>query len=120
MVFPALTGLNESIVPATPYVFAIRAWPDPQVIPRIVGLYAQREIMPEQICCRKSGGFILIDVEVVLDDDRAARILLEKIRSVVHVDRTRPLQPKPAPSNAGTKDLDGATGNHGRAKDSVQ
>lgn len=87
MVTLAATRLSGPVVRPTPFLFAIRAVQDPQVLLRIAGLYAQREIVPEQICCRKSGDFLLIDLEVVLDGDRTARILLEKIRSLVQVER---------------------------------
>lgn len=87
MVTLAATRSSVPVIRPVPFVYAIRAAEDPQVMLRIAGLFAQREIVPDQICCRKSGNYLLIDLEVVLEDDRTAKILLEKVRSLVRVER---------------------------------
>lgn len=77
---------GSAIEPAL-YVFAIRAMPDPQVTLRVVGLFAQRNIIPHQACCRKSGECLLIDIEAELESPAVGSLLLEKLRSMVLVDR---------------------------------
>lgn len=69
------------------YVFAVRAAQDPQVMLRVAGLFAQRSVVPRQLSCRTSGSSLLIDVEVALERPEIARLLLEKIRSIVCVER---------------------------------
>lgn len=69
------------------HVFAIEATQDPQVMLRIAGLFAQRSIVPQQLSCRRSGTRLTIDVEAELDSPAVAGLLLEKIRSMVLVDR---------------------------------
>ena len=51
---PALVvdGRARSAVSPAPHVFAIRAARDPQVMLRVAGLFAQRNIVPHQLCCR--------------------------------------------------------------------
>ena len=86
---PAL-GLGRQVDPgAGParYVFAICAEQDPQVMLRIAGLFAQRNIVPHQTCCRRSGHRLLVDLEVELDNAAAATLLVEKFRSMVMVER---------------------------------
>lgn len=73
--------------PSPLHVFAIRAIADPQAICRIAGLFAQRNIVPHQICSRRSGAMLLIDIEVELESMSVARILLNKLRSMVLVER---------------------------------
>ena len=70
-----------------PSLFAVRTSADPQVMLRVAGLFAQRDLVPEQICCRRVGEYLLIDIEIVLENDQTAQILLQKIRSLVHVER---------------------------------
>lgn len=69
------------------YVFAVRAAQDPQVMLRVAGLFAQRNIVPRQMCCRQSGTRLLVDVEAELDSPTIADLLLEKLRSMVLIER---------------------------------
>lgn len=69
------------------HIFAIRAVSDPQVMLRVAGLFAQRSIIPDQICARRSGDFLLIDVEVQLESSAIARLLVEKLRAIALVER---------------------------------
>lgn len=68
------------------YVFAVRAGLDPQVLLRIAGLFAQRDIIPYQLCCRTSAACLLITVEVAIETPAIAQLLLEKLRSIVLVE----------------------------------
>lgn len=76
------------------YVFAVRAAQEPQVMLRVAGLFAQRNIIPRQLCCRTSGSWLLIDVEVRLESGAVAQLLLEKMRSIVCVDRVNLVEGK--------------------------
>lgn len=69
------------------YVFAIRAARDPQVMSRVAAPFAQRNIVPHQLCCRASEQWLLIDIEVELEAPKIAELLLQKIRSIVLVER---------------------------------
>lgn len=82
---PALDRLPRPVPTGDPqaHVFAIRAEADPQVLMRIVGLFAQRSIVPELVTCRRSGERLEIAVEAVLASDEAAERLLEKLRAIV-------------------------------------
>lgn len=77
----------RNVTQAAKHIFAIRAASDPQVMLRVAGLFAQRGIIPDRFCARQSGDVLLIDVEVRLPDEGAARVLLEKLRSIVCVER---------------------------------
>ena len=76
------------------HVFAIRAAQDPQVMLRVAGVFAQRNLVPRQLSCRTSGSCLLIDVEVALGTPEMARRLLEKIRSIVLVERVNLVERK--------------------------
>ena len=78
----------------TLHAFAVRAVQDPQVMLRIAGLFAQRNIVPRQLCCRTSGSWLLIDVEVEGGAPATAQLLLEKIRSIVLVERAHLVEGK--------------------------
>lgn len=83
-------GLSQKPAPvAGPelHVFAVRAAPDPQVMLRVANLFAQRNIVPDQICCRRSGRWLLVDIEAALESVAEAALLLEKLRSMVLVER---------------------------------
>lgn len=69
------------------FLFEIQAAQDSQAILRIVGLFAQRDLVPEQISCRKSGRSLLVNIEVALDAASTAQLILQKIQSLVLVER---------------------------------
>jgi acetolactate synthase regulatory subunit len=71
---------------AAPFRFRVRALPDPQAMLRIVGLIAQRGLLPNRVCCRKSDPHLVVEVELELESSATAQLLLEKIRSLVLVD----------------------------------
>ena len=90
---PAPMPVTPSAAP-TLHAFAVRAEQDPQVMLRIAGLFAQRNIVPHQLCCRTSGPWLLIDVEVACVAPANAQLLLEKIRSIVLVERAHLVEGK--------------------------
>ncbi|MDX3910203.1 MAG: hypothetical protein QHC67_10340 [Sphingobium sp.] len=73
----------DLVAAAKKHVFAVRAALDPQVMLRVAGLFAQRNIIPDQICARQSGEVLLIDIEVQLENGAVARLLVEKLRAIV-------------------------------------
>lgn len=70
-----------------PHTYGIRAHADPQALMRIVGLFAQRSIIPDQVSCRLAGEYLVIDIQAMVGGDADAHILLYKIREQVCVDR---------------------------------
>lgn len=61
------------------HAFRIVARCDPQALPRIVGLFAQRSLVPEQMTARLSGGMlhvavVIADIEPALADLLAAKL----------------------------------------------
>lgn len=68
-------------------VFAIKAAKDPLVMLGVADLFAQRNIVPRQLCCRQAENCLLIDVEVALSTPEAATRVLEAIRSLALVER---------------------------------
>lgn len=67
--------------------FAVRAHADPQILLRILGLFAQRSVIPEQASCARAGDILLIDIQASLPDEATAELLLHKLRAMVCVDR---------------------------------
>lgn len=80
-------GEQKFAVNSNIYVFDVRAAQHPQMMLRIAGLFAQRDIVPRHLSCRTADASLLIDVEVALESPETARLLLEKIRSIVCVER---------------------------------
>ncbi|HJQ17294.1 MAG TPA: hypothetical protein VJ859_09860 [Allosphingosinicella sp.] len=68
------------------FLFEVRAAQDSQAMLRIAGLFAQRNLVPQQISCRKSGGSLLMTIEIALDTASTAQLILQKIRSLVLVE----------------------------------
>lgn len=66
--------------------FAVQAMADPQVLLRLMGLFAQRSIIPDQLICRQAGDVLLITIQAELPDEAVADLLLHKIRAFVSVD----------------------------------
>ena len=73
-------------------VYAVRAGLDPQVLLRIAGLFAQRDNIPHQLSCRTTPSCLLIDIEVAIETPAIANIMLEKLRSIVLVERVSLLE----------------------------
>lgn len=76
------------------YILAIKAESDPQVLLRVSGLFAQRSIIPRQISCRRYKNFLIIDIEVDLLDSQVVNTLIEKIRSIILVNRVSLIEGK--------------------------
>lgn len=68
-------------------VLAIKALVGPQVLPRICGLMAQFDMIPQQLCAQRTVSHLLVEVELLIDDARRLDILVEKIRAIVTVER---------------------------------
>ncbi|MGF7147651.1 hypothetical protein FHS96_001260 [Sphingomonas zeicaulis] len=67
--------------------FAIEAADDPQSLPRIVGYFAQRWIVPSGVTMALRDGGMAIDVAVAVDtlDEQGAAIIAAKLRENVLV-----------------------------------
>lgn len=68
-------------------LIAIRACKDIETLPRVLGLIAQRGLIPRQMSCRQGAQALFIDIEVELNDGLDLENLLEKLRSGVLVER---------------------------------
>ena len=68
---------------AIPFMLGIRAYADPNALSRVLDIFAQRGMIPTQVCCRRAGSHLVIDIELpFLRDDPIAAPLVEKIRSM--------------------------------------
>lgn len=67
--------------------FAVRAEANAESLARVIGLFAQRGIFPEQLCCRHATPWLIIDFAVAELDAQTTEILLQKLRAVVAVNR---------------------------------
>ena len=67
------------------HCFRIVAVPDPQTLPRIAGIFAQRSLIPSMMSAQLRGG--LIHIETALDDldAQTAVIIAAKLRESVLV-----------------------------------
>lgn len=67
------------------HYFRIAAVPDPQTLPRIMGVFAQRSLIPSMMSVQLRGG--LIHIEAALDDldAQTAVIIAAKLRENVLV-----------------------------------
>ncbi|MBU0826020.1 MAG: hypothetical protein KKA44_00090 [Alphaproteobacteria bacterium] len=65
------------------HYFRIVAVPDPQTLPRIAGIFAQRSLIPSMVSAQLRGG--LFNIEVALDDldAQTAAIITAKLRESV-------------------------------------
>lgn len=84
-----ISGLHPSaFAPVmTEALFCVRAALNVESLPRIVGLFAQRGIVPKQLTCRSAGTYLIVDLEIAVSDDAQVEILLQKLRAMVLVDR---------------------------------
>ncbi len=89
--------------------FRIAARCDPQTLPRIVGLFAQRSIIPAQMTARLSGGQLHVAVVFADVDGALAEILAAKLREAVLVESVRCLDgPVQASARASRSNLSAA------------
>jgi len=72
------------------YCFSVRAAAEPSVLPRLIGLFAKRGLVPDALHARRhdlAAGPLQIDIEVSALDWRLADYLQRCMRQVVGVDR---------------------------------
>jgi hypothetical protein len=65
--------------------FRIDALPDPQSLPRIAGVFAQRAIVPSAMRMEAGSGFLRIEVAVAGLDDARAAVIAAKLGETVAV-----------------------------------
>lgn len=71
---------------AATYRFFIDTAPDPQALPRLIGYFAQRNLVPERVGAEVRSGTLLVSiVQGGLEPPHAA-IIAEKMRSSVLVE----------------------------------
>ena len=68
-------------------VFGVKALSDPATLPRILGIFAQRDIVPREMACSRAGDFLLINIEIEALALDTAEALLAKLRQVLAVER---------------------------------
>ena len=65
--------------------FRIDALPDPQSLPRIAGVFAQRAIVPSTMRMEAGNGFLRIEVAAAGLDDMRAAVIAAKLGETVAV-----------------------------------
>ncbi len=73
--------------PLPTYCFSVSAAPDASVMPRVLGLFAKRGIVPARFHGDVVGDELAIDLQVRGLDHDAANHIAETLRSLVTVDR---------------------------------
>jgi putative lipoic acid-binding regulatory protein len=68
-------------------VFGVKALSDPATLPRILGIFAQRDVVPREMSCSRAGGYLLINIEIEALTLDTAEALLAKLRQVMLVER---------------------------------
>lgn len=58
----------------------------PQLPLRVLGLFAQRNLLPDVFVARSQAETLLIELEVSGLDEGPAKVLLEKVRAIVEID----------------------------------
>lgn len=66
-------------------LFRIAALPDPQTLPRIVGIFAQRSLVPTHISCDRRGDMLHIEARLDDLDPAVAAIIAAKLGEAVLV-----------------------------------
>lgn len=78
----------DRAAPAPPVAiarFTIRASICPQVLNRVIGLFAQQDLIPDAVSMARRCGTMVIRLRQTDLDERRASILAEKMRSLVMV-----------------------------------
>ncbi|MXO64743.1 hypothetical protein [Altericroceibacterium endophyticum] len=78
---------KEDAVEAAKSVIALRAALETETLPRILGLLAQRGIVPTQLSARKCDSCLLVDIEIDERDPEVLNPLMGKLRALMLVDR---------------------------------
>jgi len=72
-------------VPSTSAAYEIRATADPNVVPRLLALFAQRDLVPDMVRMRRRGHELAMVIEQSEVAEPAALIIAEKMRAIVTV-----------------------------------
>ena len=70
-------------------LFRIVAYPDPQTLPRIIGVFAQRSLIPATLAARLCDGMVQIEVGFDDLDPATAAIVTAKLHEAVLVASAR-------------------------------
>lgn len=73
--------------PGMTAIFVMRAACDVESLPRILGLLAQRGIVPIQLNCRRKARSLFVDIEVEGADAPALERLLAKFQAMILIER---------------------------------
>lgn len=87
---PKDAAAQDAALQASPMwrrIYTIRALAEPQSLPRMLGVFAQRSLVPQQVFSREEGEWLVLDVEVDLGDPLLDELVLERLRSLVCVER---------------------------------
>jgi putative lipoic acid-binding regulatory protein len=68
-------------------VFGVKALSDAETLPRILGIFAQRDIVPREMSCSRAGAYLLVNVEIEALALDTAEALLAKLRQLLLVER---------------------------------
>jgi hypothetical protein len=68
-------------------VFGVKALVDAEALPRILGVFAQRNIVPAEMSCSRAGAYLLINLEIEALPLDTAEALLAKLRQLLLVER---------------------------------
>lgn len=66
---------------------ALRGAYHPETLPRVLGLFAQRSLVPTQLNARRTEDFLVIDVEFEYRSQAVVDTLLGKLRGMYLVER---------------------------------
>jgi putative lipoic acid-binding regulatory protein len=99
----ALASLPLDVPPVRPNdaeirarrVFGIKALSDAATLPRILGIFAQRDVVPREMSCSRAGAYLLINLEIEALTLDTAEALLAKLRQVMLVERAHLAGPSP-------------------------
>lgn len=89
--------------PGPPAVLAVRAECDVESLPRIVGLLAQRGIVPTQLNCRRGARSLFVDIEIDGVDEPTLERLVAKIQAILVVERASLVSRQGRPHEAGLR-----------------
>ncbi len=80
--------LSESVPPSEPlWCYAVLAEPGADVLPRVVGEFARRGLVPARLDAVAAGDHLSIDIEIGALDAQAAAHVAERLRGFVNVER---------------------------------
>jgi acetolactate synthase regulatory subunit len=75
----------QPVAGATSAVFSLWADVEPALLCRVLGLFAQHNVVPEQVRARRFPDQLQLQVRAVLDSDARATVIAAKIEMLVGV-----------------------------------